>query len=60
MENLYNLNDIDMLPGFVSRNGKYGKLKISRDGNLWIINYSNFKELLTSRVQFFKKHLMKH
>lgn len=46
------LSDIDLLPGFVERKGKMGKLIITREGNVWVVKYSNFKELLVFKASF--------
>lgn len=52
MEKIQYLSDIDSLPGFVQKNGIMGKLIITREGNLWVIKYSNFKDLNVFKTSF--------
>lgn len=52
MEKIQYLSDIDRLPGFVQKNGKMGKLVITRDGNVWVVKYSNFEELAVFKTSF--------
>lgn len=52
MEKIQYLSDIDSLPGFVEKNGKMGKLAITREGNIWVVKYSNFKDLNVFKTSF--------
>lgn len=52
MEKIQYLSDIDLLPGFVEKNGKMGKLIITREANVWVVKYSNFKDLNVFKSSF--------